>query len=678
MAFFQKVKEFFSGGEKSSDLMSVSAFQTALSWRNRSFTNIAVNSAHTAYRAHALVFSCVNKTADVMNDAEIIVEAKNRDGEWEEVPDHPLKNLFRKPNQHETGRNFRRLMVQSELTTGIFYAETGRSRAGLIAELYPLNPACVRPELDQSRTEISYYEYTRPDGSVRRIAPEDMIIRRRVDLVNRFYGLAPVEVALKEINSDLGMADYIDAFFENDGTPSGLLKILNASLNATKKEAVAADWSRKYRRGGSNQKGIAVLDQDMNFETIGSKINELEADSLTGRFETRICTVFGVPPILVGAHVGLRHTTANATAKAALNDFWDNKISPELAELREWLTWFVLPEFEDIALIKAGRLRVSFDISQAKFLQEEVGNIHDRARQNFQADGWTRNEFREATGKPPVEGGDMFRSDYINVAGLDRRAGDDTLKNGHRPKLLKSKKNSEYRRELSAVEKLIDLKSIEDDIEKNSESLDEIVQAIREDLINQAADQVNSPEDLPSLDLVVSSKMEKRLKHLLEKASEDGRDQILDEIEAQTGKSITRTQSKNHTDIKTLVSLIITRIVSEIRTRAVNLATVLYATDSFADADLEDGLFSESEKMFALFARNFANAAIQSGRFEEMETNSQIEKYEYSAILDANLCDSCERWDGVQSEDINDLPSCPNKDCEGNWNCRCVVIGIVV
>ena len=410
MGFFLELKNYLRKGSE----MSPESESAVSSWNllglSRTDTRIRYNdeSAFKAYRSHELVFSCINKIADVMNDAEIIVEVKNAKNEWERKEGHMLPALFKRPNSYQTGRDVRKMMVQSEQGLGKFYTHIERSGAGIPVSMTVLNPNRVVPFYDQSRTEILYYEYLAANGKRVMLKKEDLFIRRRSDLLDQFNGYAPLSAALKSINSDLGLTDYVDAFFESDGTPSGILKILNSTIKDTKKEEIAAHWKKKYGRGGSNQKGVAVLDQNADFQKIGSNLDELASDSLSGRFESRICSVFGVPPILVGAYVGLLHTTNNATAKAGLQDFWDNKISNELSGFKEWLTWFVLPEFEDIANIQAEKIRVSFDISHVAYLQEDVEKAHQRARDNFKAGGWTLNEFREATGRKPFKNGDII------------------------------------------------------------------------------------------------------------------------------------------------------------------------------------------------------------------------------------------------------------------------------
>lgn len=120
------------------------------------------------------------------------------------------------------------------------------------------------------------------------------------------------------------------------------------------------------------------------------------------------CSVFGVPPILVGAYVGILHLNQRASVKEAQTDFWINKMSPLFKALRTFLTWNLLPEFENIALIEAEKVRVSWDMSRVMALQEDTDKRHDRARKDFQSGLITLNEGRAEIGQKPDESG----SDY--------------------------------------------------------------------------------------------------------------------------------------------------------------------------------------------------------------------------------------------------------------------------
>jgi HK97 family phage portal protein len=707
MEFLSKISELFSGRKQLISLDNAGAWESYgwnLSRRNTRIT-YDKDSAFTAYRAHELVYACINKISDVMNDAEIIVEEKSANGEWKKKEGHLLTSLFRRPNRNQTGRDLRRLLVQSEQSIGRFYAVMNRSAAQLPVELSVLNPNRVRTVFDRNKEQITEYEYTRKDGRRVLIKPEDMLIRRRPDLLDQFYGFAPLEAALKSINSDLGFTDYVDAFFESDGTPSGILKILNSTVSDTKKEALQANWKRNYSRGGKNQKGVAVLDQNADFQKIGSNLNELASDELSGRFESRICAVFGVPPNLVGAYVGLLHVTANATAKAELRNFWENKISGELAALREWMTWFLLPEFEPIERVQAEQVRVNFDIGQVAFLQEDLKDIHQRARENFKSGGITLNEFREAIGKKPDPEGDYYLQplNLLSISPENRALeasqkveqgkqppADTGTATDKQPKTLEKKTfdldGLIVGREPRGVELLIDLKGISDDLETEKEKAAKILSRFRKDLIDQAAKSIDGldPEDVYKLTLAPDAEKRKQIRNTLASAYRRGRREIVAELNAQRAeKALPVLEFKDDLDdedfLSELADLTISKLINEIQTRAINAYTLLRMLLDYTVDKLKERLLGESDKWVEQLAGNIANASIRTGRDAEIENNlDEIDHCEYSAILDTNTCPPCADADGQTAPTPADLPDAPNPDCEGGANCRCFIVGVIV
>jgi HK97 family phage portal protein len=745
MDLLTKISNIFTGRKAYDPTFEASGYSVARFFLNRRSLNVNEPTALLdAYASHELAYACINKIADVMNDAEVIVEKRtgsNGQAKWQKVEGHPLQSLFRRPNPHETGKDFRRLMVQSEYAAGIFFGEIVRSSAGMPVELYALNPNKVEPRVNKGNTAIQFYEYKHSDGTVHKIKPENMLVRQRPDLVNRFFGLSPMAVALKSINSDIALTDYVDAFFESDGTPSGILKILNATVPDVKKEALQAQWYRKYSRYGTNHKGLAVLDQNADYQKIGAQLNELDTSNVSARFESRICSVFGVPPILVGSLVGLTHTTANATAKSALNDFWDNKISPDLAQFREWLTWVMLPEFEDIEAIKADRIRVSYDISQAAFLQEDQDQLHSRARENFKAGLMMLNEAREAIGLAPddsAKGQDYYiqPSTFVAITGERRLEEAESepepmpaplqLGEGETVEIEEEEKEPEkgllfrikairepdpipepvvplpevkklsveydgmmLRREPDHIEKLCDLKSMVNELEINQERAQKVLHRFRLTLIEQATEKLDrrDPGNAHMITLEADTKTRKELGKAVRNAYATGQNQVARELMNQSRArkvdvSIRAIKAMDEDDLEYIEELtdgLVSRMINEIRTRAINQFLAMKILTNYAKEALAQILGEQSDKFVKQLAESVINAATQSGRTDEAAARKdEWDNVQYSAILDGNTCGPCEEADGMEADKAEDLPPTPNPECEGGTNCRCFHVYVAV
>lgn len=700
MNLFRQFKQFFGFGQLGLEKKSLFE-QVLISLRRGSLNSRSIEQALSFYAAHELVYACVNKIADVMNDAELVIEKRNQKGEWEPVQGHPMVSLLNKPNSYDVGEDFNRLRVQSEYVAGIAYFEKIYSKAKILVGLEPIIPTTVTPKLNQDKTEIELYKINTGPKKYD-LTPDKVLVRRRTDLTNLFFGLAPAQVAMKSINADLGLSDYIEAFFNSDGTPSGILKVLNKNLTQPEIDKAQADWRARYGRNGSSQKGIAVLDQNAEFQKIGSNLDELAAESVSARFESRICSVFGVPPILVGAYVGLLYVNQRASAKESLQDFVTNKISPELKSYRKWLTWNLLPEFENIEDIKADKLRVNFDLSQVGYLQEDLDKLHARARKDFAIGLISQNEARATTKRLPVTDGDKFIWDLKPQFG---QFPTNEPTDSEPPKLLpaptlqkktfEKSKTFDYEgltlgREPNEVELLIDLKKIVSDQETAKERTAKILLKFREQLINEAVTEAENfdASNIFSLTLSAQNKINQSLYKAFEAAHQTGKEQIIDDINRQSsakdfsfGLEIKDLDKETIKKIRQMTDLTISKLLNEIQKRAIDIFVLLESLGIDVDffTKLKERLTGEPTKWIEQLAGNSTNLLINTGRDEEIDNQKDVIQYvTYSAILDRNTCEACESADGETADEVAGLPECPNPDCDGGTNCRCIHIAVIV
>lgn len=361
------------------------------------------------YRKNELAFACINKISESAIDPTPIIEKQNLSGEFETVNNHPLARLLVYPNNEDDAATFWGAWLASEHIFGEAYAEIERNGLGQPVRLHLLNPQNITPISGKGKngSPIIAYKYNYWGREVE-IPAEDILVRRNKDLSNQFYGISPLGVALGAIDLDTAQTDFARAFFNNGGVPSGLLRFPNSTLTPEKAEEARQRFNAKYTRNGNGYNGTAVLDQNAEYQKIGANLDELNSDSMRCQSEARICSVFGVPPILVGAYVGLLHVNQRASVKEAQTDFWFNKMSPLFKRLRIFLTFALLPEFERIELIENGSIRVNWDMSQVMALQEDTDKRHERARKNLDSGGITLNEFRAEIGKDADANGDYY------------------------------------------------------------------------------------------------------------------------------------------------------------------------------------------------------------------------------------------------------------------------------
>lgn len=369
------------------------------------YPNTDIESLQTAYTRSEIVYAAVNAKVTAAIDPRLVVQLRTAKGEWEEEPGHPLRRLIMQPNDEMDEGEFAGAALTGQDTSGWFYAEIVRGANNLPIELHPLNPAKIAL-IPGDRGKAKAYEFK--EGTHKEIIPaEDMIAWRKPDPRNRFQGLAPLAVCLGAVDADNAQTDFIRAFFNNGGVPSGIFKVLNRTLSQEQADEIKAKWNASRSRALGNQQTTAVLDQNGEYQRIGANLGELQGDSLREFTETRVSMVFGVPPFIIYSFAGIQHNTYS-NSEEAWKQFWASTMTPWFKSWRTFLSRRLLSEFVSQDLILGERVRLNWDMSQVAALGEDLDKMHTRARENFKAGGLLLNEFRAIIGEDADPQGDYY------------------------------------------------------------------------------------------------------------------------------------------------------------------------------------------------------------------------------------------------------------------------------
>ncbi len=357
-----------------------------------------------AYQRNEMVYAAIDIKASGAMDPRLIVEMKGAKSEWQEEGGHPLRRLMMKPNNYMDEAGFLRAWIVCRDTVGRFVAEIVRGANRLPMELHPLNPTKVNPvPRSDGKTDWLF-----KDGNEKVLLPyEDVLVHQLWNPASRWTPLAPLSVAMGSVDADSAQTDYVRAFFNNGGVPSGILKFKDRRLTQQQADEAAARWRAKYNRAWGRQHDIGVLDEGADYQRIGANLNELESEALRSFTESRIAMVFKVPPLIIYSYTGLLRATYS-NLKEAWQGFGDYTLSPLLKEYRNWLMKSLLLEFVSEDLVLGERVRLSWDMSQVAWTQEDVTEMQNRTRSNFAAGLITLNEARARIGEEPDKAGDYY------------------------------------------------------------------------------------------------------------------------------------------------------------------------------------------------------------------------------------------------------------------------------
>lgn len=319
----------------------------------------------TVARTHEVVNACLRLRADRLIDPALVVE-RSRDGEtWEPQRDHPLLALARIPGETLDTATLWRFLSISWDSVGAVYLEP-ILRQGMLVGINPLNPQYVT-EVYSATGVLESYEWYPGYGPRVLFRADELIVRRRpLDL-----DPAPLMSALRAVDQDIAFSEYVRSFFQNGAVPSGIIRV-HGDASQDQADEIRARWLARLGGGGTAQNGPAVLDDMTEYQALGSKLQDLDNDTLRKVIESRIAMPFQVPPLIIYSYLGLA-TATYSNLQEAWRSFWDSPVLALLREWGDWLTRSVLPYYEPIGDVYAGLVRVRFDTSTIPALQEDSG-----------------------------------------------------------------------------------------------------------------------------------------------------------------------------------------------------------------------------------------------------------------------------------------------------------------
>ncbi len=293
--------------------------------------------------------------------------------------EHPLAALVARPNPWMSRREFQSYITVCFNLAGNAWIYMDRPKpATLPTAMYALRPDCMAI-IPNDQGGIKGYLYT-PDGKDRRNAipflPQDVMhvkLPHPGDPLNGLgFGLSPITALAQSGDVDNQVTDYLKRFFQNGTMFQGILKI-DAPLSDTQIADIRRRWQETY--GGSDKfNQIGVLDQLGEYQRLSPTFDEMGFESIDERNEARMLGPFGVPSILIGARVGLKHSTYS-NYEQARRAFWQDTLVPEIGLFEEEYQYYL--NGEDGAFVR-------FDLSDVPALRQDVVPLVDAAHKLWQ------------------------------------------------------------------------------------------------------------------------------------------------------------------------------------------------------------------------------------------------------------------------------------------------------
>jgi len=647
--------------------------------------------------AHELVFRCLEKIVDVAQDAIPTVERKAAK-EWKVDEGHPLTRQLMMPNEEQGWPEFFKQLLIEEHVWGRWYVEVLRSSSKGVAGFRVIDTRWITEvgeygqggylyDLWNDSLNIGRIRTYVVDDTVRQreVRPENMITFRLFDRFSVMAGLSAVRVALSSVGVGASVDRFADRYLTNGG-PKGVLTFKNRTLQTEEAQAIQSKWRVTYGSGGTNEGGIAVLDEDGTYQPISGDLDEIAADELKQHTGAGICTAMGVPAILVGAYVGLRWSNQRAGQEGALRDFWKLKMGPLIKRYGHLFSRYFLAQYEDPVLIGT-RMRSGWDLSGSSAAKEDMDVVANRTVKLYASNVIKQNEARQDTGYDPVEGGDKFKDERAAEMMAQRQAsqpnnnqndnqdlgksldsGRDNIPQNYQAKAYDWNGLKLSRKPTEIEEKQLPAIAAAQDSARAA--LSNVLSHIRARLITDALASLLASDNTDNLKLRLTDSEKTDLRLALEQAYSAG---------VNTARSDAKTQSKGLlARVKQMVKAVSAALVARVTGRVVDeysRATLRGLDQVTALKQVEEILADEPAAYVEELASGAAYQAVGDGRLDELVAMmSPGDRFIQSGILDRNLCKRCKEDDLMEADDPRRLPGAPHPRCEGRWRCRCSIV----
>lgn len=384
--------------------------------RGIGMTDFSPDEAATALRKSAILSMCIGRWAIEYPQVSFVVH----DSKGKPQTNHDFLKRLTKPNVGMDLSEFLTVACTYKAWTGTTMLHKLRNKSGIFIGMEPRHALEMRKERNE-KGEVIRWIWTNQRGEQKEVPLEDVItlpwhVRDPSDVS---LGVSPLHACWTERSTYDMVNEYVYQFLKNGGLPPFVIST-DEPLSGTddEKKAVREQFEQKYSlRGGGIGRNMFLDGTKLNVQKIGTNLQELALDGLRNTPEANICGAFGVPAMLVGANVGLNHSTYS-NVKEARRGFVENTLVPaweaDASRLSRILEeeygmdgWYLLP-----------------DLSRVAALKEDEDKKATRAVTGFEKNVLTRDEARGIIGLDAVDGANVFAIDLQQAKLPTGKSGD--------------------------------------------------------------------------------------------------------------------------------------------------------------------------------------------------------------------------------------------------------------
>jgi HK97 family phage portal protein len=177
------------------------------------------------YSSSEVAFACIEELSTSAAEPRLVVVRKDANGKPEQIHEHPVLELFERPNPYTSSYHLIASLIMYRAISGNAYLEKVRSGAGKLVELWPLRPdrMWVIPD-ENPNVHLRGWEY-KIGADTHFLPAADVIQSKTRHPLDDWYGLPPMRPTAMRIDTANAMRAFTMAFFNNAGVPAGLLLV---------------------------------------------------------------------------------------------------------------------------------------------------------------------------------------------------------------------------------------------------------------------------------------------------------------------------------------------------------------------------------------------------------------------------------------------------------------------
>lgn len=332
-------------------------------------------------------------------------------GDLEPIDSHELLDLLQRPNPW-TDRSYEQFIhaTVTHLEIGGEVLWEPIYGGGNPRELYALAPQDLRLVKGGPERPISEIIMRRDGSDVRfRYEPDqpqdtEIFFVRYFHPRHPFRGMSPVQAAARSIDINNEGRNWNLSLLQNGAQLSG---IITAKDDLTDAQTASLRTQFKEQYAGSDNAGKVVAiggAEGIGWEPTAANPKEMQWADLNKASAREVAIVFGTPPEILGD--ATQKTYSNF--KEARQAFYKEKVVPTQNLIYGELNTSLVALFDE-------NLYLDYDLSRVDALQEDVGEMHQRVREDLKAGILKINEARAKLGEEEVDGGDVILTPGTSV-----------------------------------------------------------------------------------------------------------------------------------------------------------------------------------------------------------------------------------------------------------------------